>query len=227
MSRLIQIAHAALLLSATGLCLMGAMFFWHLDVALKGAEAQLSADSEEVSADLNQLNVAIQEVNRPCGGKQACGTLADVAKTLNTLRGTAGQVEVAANHENERLGTMDAQEEQLVGDTHAVLVSAKADMESLDDTLRGAQPIEKGLAGEVADLRKATMQLTALESDQNITAMVASLNSAATNIAGVTANANQITADAAAEVHALMHPPKKTFWQAVFAVVHAAEPPIF
>ena len=72
----------------------------------------------------DSLNATIQTVNRPCGSEQPCGTLADVAKTLNTLRGTAGQVEIAAVHENRNLGTLDAQEAQLFQDAHGTLKSA-------------------------------------------------------------------------------------------------------
>jgi ABC-type transporter Mla subunit MlaD len=45
-----------------------------------------------------------------------CGTLADLAKTLNTVRGTFGEIRIAANHENRNLGTLDTQEAKLFED---------------------------------------------------------------------------------------------------------------
>jgi hypothetical protein len=74
----------------------------------------------------DSLNATIQTVNRPCGTEKPCGTLADVAKTLNTFRGTAGQVEIAAIHENRNLGTLDGQEATLFGDFHTTLQSTNA-----------------------------------------------------------------------------------------------------
>lgn len=227
MNRFIKAAHAALLLAATGLCLMGGVFLWHLDHALKAAQEQVSAVSVEAKSALDQLNRTLQIVNRPCGGGHPCGTLADVSKTLNTLRMTAGQVETAANHEDKRLTLVDAQEEQFASDTHAVLIRASTSLDSLNETIRGAQPVEAGLGDEVTALQQATLKLSALESDPNLTAIAGNLNQASISLAGVTDNANKITKDAADEVHALMHPPKKTFWQAIFAVVHAATPPLF
>jgi hypothetical protein len=67
------------------------------------------------------LDLAIAEINRPCGAGESCGLIADLAKTLGTFRGTAGQLETAARHENQRIGTLDGQEQQLATDTHNAL----------------------------------------------------------------------------------------------------------
>jgi hypothetical protein len=46
--------------------------------------------------------------------------LADTAKTLNTVRGTFGQIETAANHEDKNLTLLDGQELTLFNDFHGL-----------------------------------------------------------------------------------------------------------
>jgi hypothetical protein len=47
--------------------------------------------------------------------------LADVNKTLGTFRLTAGQLEIAANHEDKNLSVLDSQEETIFDDFHGML----------------------------------------------------------------------------------------------------------
>jgi hypothetical protein len=105
-------------------------------------------------ATTNSLNSTLLTVNSPCGGGHPCGTLADVAKTLNTVRGTFGQIEVAANHENKNLTNLDAQEAQLFADTHLAF---------------------QGVS-------KATLDLDALFTDPKITTTISSVNTIASNL---------------------------------------------
>jgi hypothetical protein len=70
-----------------------------------------------VKSVANSANQTLALVNRPCE-PAPCGTLADINRTLATARGTMGQVEIAANHEDKNLGTLDAQEATLFADTH-------------------------------------------------------------------------------------------------------------
>lgn len=69
---------------------------------------------------LKTSNRTLQLVNAPCV-PGPCGLLADGAKTLNTARMTMGQVEIAANHEDKNLATLDRQEATIFADTHANL----------------------------------------------------------------------------------------------------------
>lgn len=66
-------------------------------------------------------------VNRPCPGPKdkavACGTLADVNRTLATYRGTAGVMEKALIHENANLDRLDAQEQQAFNHLDATVSS--------------------------------------------------------------------------------------------------------
>jgi hypothetical protein len=71
----------------------------------------------------NRLNRTLDVVDQPCV-PGPCGTLADVAKTLNTVRGTSGQVEILFNHEDKNLHTLDAQEAVFFTDVHGTLTDA-------------------------------------------------------------------------------------------------------
>ena len=64
-----------------------------------------------------------------------CGTLADVAKTLNTVRGTFGEIRIAANHENRNLGTLDTQEATLFDDFHGTATRANTSLDIFNTRL--------------------------------------------------------------------------------------------
>jgi hypothetical protein len=84
--------------------------------------------------DTAKLGRSIDLVNAPCA-PGPCGTLADVGKTLNTARGTFGQIEIAANHENRNLGTLDFQEATLFGDFHGTAVRANTSLDRFNALL--------------------------------------------------------------------------------------------
>jgi hypothetical protein len=97
-----------------------------LDVHSVGADLRkVAGDAHALLRSANgavgRVNVTLDTINRPCGGGQACGTLADVARLLNTYRGTAGQIETALNHENKLLDGRDAQENDLYNKASAAL----------------------------------------------------------------------------------------------------------
>lgn len=106
------------------------------------------------------LNLAVMEINRPCGGDVPCGTLADVAKTLNTFRDTAGQVEIAANHEDQRLALVDAQEEQLADDSHSDLVKLGTAIDAITSLADN-----KDMAGSLAHLNTTSGALAGMATD--------------------------------------------------------------
>lgn len=92
----------------------------------------LAVATASANATIDNVNAAMKTINQPCGDDKPCGTLADVAKTLNTVRGTFGQIEVAANHEDRNLTTLDVQEATLFADTHSTFADADALMVSPD-----------------------------------------------------------------------------------------------
>jgi hypothetical protein len=80
---------------------------------------------------LRNGNRTLAKINAPCV-PGPCGLLADGAKTLNTARMTMGQVEIAANHEDKNLATLDRQESTIFADTHADLDALHALVASPD-----------------------------------------------------------------------------------------------
>jgi hypothetical protein len=112
-------------------------------------------------------------VNQPCGGGKPCGTLADVAKTLNTVRGTFGQVEIAANRFDQHDGALYEQETALYG--------------SARTAIDGLAPVESSLT-------KTTLDFDALVRDPNMTKNLANLQ-VITFEAGGILHDGRITAD--------------------------------
>lgn len=93
----------------------------------------IAATTKNLARASAGINKAIDEVNRPCGEHESCGTIADVNRTLATIRGTAGQIEIAARHENQRLVTLDGQESQLANDTHQAITKLGSAADSIHD----------------------------------------------------------------------------------------------
>jgi hypothetical protein len=101
-----------------------------------GVVTQLTTLLQQFGGVANSLNAAslninrtMDTVNRPCGTKVSGllapdGTLCDFTKTMNTARLTMGQIEVAANHEDKNLTTLDAQETQIANDMHNLFAGA-------------------------------------------------------------------------------------------------------
>lgn len=84
-----------------------------------------------LDADTVKLGNSIDLVNAPCV-PGPCGTVADVGKTLNTVRGTFGQIEIAANHENRNLSTLDTQEATLFEDFHGTATRANTSLDTFN-----------------------------------------------------------------------------------------------
>jgi hypothetical protein len=89
---------------------------------------------DNLASDEAKAGQSIDRVNAPCPAKDAdklhpCGTLADVAKTLNTFRLTTGQIEIAANHEDKNLSHLDQQEDQLFEDFHGTATRANTSLD--------------------------------------------------------------------------------------------------
>jgi hypothetical protein len=100
----------------------------------------------------HSFQATLEAVNRPCVAGRPCGTLADVNRTLASIRGTFGQVELAAKHENAQLTTLDGQERTLFSDLHGVLRDAR-------ETIRGAQgltQVASGTLGATQDTLKSS-----------------------------------------------------------------------
>jgi len=152
----------------------------------KQATASLKV-TDKVGGVLDGAAATLDAVNRPCAAAQVpytveatpvaiihdasstpraavkpCGTLADLNRTLATVRGTFGRIEVAANHEDRNLASLDAQEAQLYADTHASITSFNSLLSSTDVTrfLKSSADTSVQISGIASDVRKEADALT-------------------------------------------------------------------
>lgn len=116
---------------------------------LFGVQQSVAKTQASLSSVASSLNQTIALLNHPCV-PGPCGTIADIGRTLNTARGTMGQIEVAANHEDKNLNTLDQQETLLFQHTDNVVLGLSKTNSDLDDfvtspnlskTLNNAQTI--------------------------------------------------------------------------------------
>jgi hypothetical protein len=114
----------------------------------QGVLNSVTATMGAVDKVVDTANTTMAIVNRPCGEGQACGVLADVDKTLNTASRTMGQVEIAANHEDKRLGIVDTQEQTLFTDAHKTFQDADSLIASsyITDALHNVDTSTKSIA---------------------------------------------------------------------------------
>jgi methyl-accepting chemotaxis protein len=83
-----------------------------------------------------------------------CGTLADIARTLHTIRGTFGTIEIAGNHIDKSLTTYDAQETELVASTNTAIVNLGSTLDYAHQMMVAHQQLLDNLqrlAGNSAD----------------------------------------------------------------------------
>ena len=179
-----------------------------------------------------KANQTFDTINRDCGGGHSCGTLADVAKTLNTVRGTFGQIEVATNHEDKNLATLDRQELTLFADIHSTAVQAQNTLAGVNQTAQAASTALQTANGSIAAAQPLLEAATRTTTDLDKAVNDPAIHQTAAHVESITASGDKIAADAAFEADKLTHPPKVklTFWGGVWTAmqyVHKMMPPIF
>jgi hypothetical protein len=143
----------------------------HLDSGLKPVLANLASASKG-------LDIAIKEINRPCGGHDSCGTIADVNRSLAQVRLAAGQVIAASNHEKEQLDKINDQETAMAGVATTDLTKLGTAIDSINTLASNKQIVE-------------TLSSTAETTKQ---------------LAGASAHLNNIADQADKTFHAMTHP---------------------
>src|ERR1700733_6239835 len=93
---------------------------------------------DTLNTSTGKLGHSIDLLNAPCI-PAPCGTLADVNRTLATVRGTFGVVEAAALHEDRNLGTLDTQEATLFDDLHGTATRANLSLDTFNGLLGSPQ----------------------------------------------------------------------------------------
>jgi hypothetical protein len=176
-----------------------------------------------VAYSLGGFDAVLVTVNRPCGKDASCGTLADVAKTLNTIRGTAGQVEIAAAHENRQLGKIDAQEAQLYADVHATMLNlqemtasltetslqATDDLKTVNMVIQGAQPVLAASAVAVGHADATLGHVDALVEDPAITKFLDASADTALQVDGTSTDVRKVADKISND---FLNPPPKHWW---------------
>lgn len=182
-----------------------------------------------IAASLDLFDGALATINRPCGNGAACGTLADVAKTLNTLRGTAGQIEIAARHENTQLATLDRDEAQLFADLHVTAAGAQQLTASLADTSRAATAALRSADSEIQAMQGATQTLNAslaavppvlahadaLVSDPDLKRILAAAADTTRQVDGTATDVREVADNIS---NKFLHPPPKRWWNYISPV---------
>lgn len=204
----------ALIAVAAGACLVLIKFssaVKHTDDALNGKNGVLVGLSHTL-AGVDQVAVkaggTLDSVNRLCPGPKdparPCGVLADLNRTLATVRGATGQVELAARHENGQLSTLDAQEAILAADLHTVMTAGAGTANAATSAIQRASD---GLATEKPSLDALIKAATTAVANPDVPILIH-------HAAGITASGDEIAKDAADKVHQYAHPAKKkiTFW---------------
>ena len=137
----------------------------------------------------------LDALNRDCsGGKERCGTLADVNQTLHSIRGIFGLIETAAKHENAQLTTLDGQERDLFSDLKSTLSGARETLtaatgfaNAASKTLGTTQDTLKTSQTTLTQLGDASKALADRLNDPHVIALMTYLESTAhhgDNIAG-------------------------------------------
>lgn len=115
--------------------------------ATRAAQRRIDATAPAVTAAaalVQKLGVSVDKVNAPCPPKESdklhpCGTLADVAKTLNTGRGTLGKAEIAMFKFNSHEDELFAQEQSTWKHTDDAVAAFSDSMKHADAILADGQ----------------------------------------------------------------------------------------
>ncbi len=125
------------------------------DVAL----GYLDSATAELGDTAVELHKATAELNAPCA-PGPCGTLADVNRTLGSMRLASGQVTAVSLHEQAQLDDVNAQES-------AIATRTQDDLAKLGTAIDGVAALanNKDLKGSLAHLNTTTDAVSAMATD--------------------------------------------------------------
>jgi len=126
------------------------------------ATKNLVATSANLKTASAGIDVAVTEINRPCGTGDSCGTIATANRALNSIRMAAGQVTAISLKEQDQRVLMNAQETTLATET-------ESDLTKLGTAIDGITALadNRDLAGS---LKQTNTALTAVSGMANETA---------------------------------------------------------
>ncbi len=141
---------------------------------------QVAGDIKGVSTGINSVLAKLLDPCRPVKGHiytvdedKPCGTLADFARTLTTIRGFAGTLEFAGRHLDKSLTTYDKQEADLAKNTndmlanvnstvnfaHNMMVSHQAFLDNLQRLAGNSADTMENVKGITGDIRVQTKKM--------------------------------------------------------------------
>ena len=146
-------ADAAIVNVNTATSKIGAAFT-NAATSVSQAETDVRGVSTQLSGVASGLQYTVTLVNAPCA-PGPCGTVADVNKTLATFRGTAGQIEIAANTFDKNESHFYSQEDQLYNDSDAAVNHLNSLLTSpdLSATIRNTSTITYNLGETTGDFQ--------------------------------------------------------------------------
>ena len=155
---------------------------------------------------LPDLAPTLNAINRPCPipGKTGapCGTLADLNRTLATVRGAVGTVETAGRHYDKQLSTLDKQEAILFKDIHGTATDARSAIADVRTTVNTANSalghvaaVLDGTKTALASVQNDTDAIHTRLTDPRVDNLMDSFNSTGRNVAGMTASGAGILDD--------------------------------
>lgn len=100
-----------------------------VDQISKSVEA-VQSDTASISSSINKTFFLINKTCVPA----PCGTIADVNKAISSYRGLAGTLEIAGNHWDKNLTTLDTQEATLFNDSHDILTNLSTEIDTAHQT---------------------------------------------------------------------------------------------
>ncbi|MFZ3343374.1 MAG: hypothetical protein WA213_21025 [Terriglobales bacterium] len=220
MNRVLQIAHLGLLLAGVALCACGARFLWTLNQTATAEVSQVRDALVSAKKASDQIAVTMEAINLPCNTKDPSGralpvgTLCDIGETMKLAKLNLARFTVIADHEDKRIGVLDAQEAQIASDAHTLALKAGDTVDALTVAAKGLQPLEQNAAGEISDMRIMTAGLSYTIPDIQRTA--AELNATSQNVTQVSQHLNETTGDVQQAVHSYLHPTwPKRIWSAI------------
>ena len=117
----------------------------------------------DLKPTLTKANTALDTINRP-----TTGTLAEITKTTLALKSTLVHIDMAVDHEDKNLTSLDAQERTLFSDAHTTLFQGQQTMLSAQESLQNASSMFATTETTILGVRPVLSHLDTAVTDVDI-----------------------------------------------------------
>jgi hypothetical protein len=184
------------------------LVLWLGVIEFQKVEPELLSFLRDTHKDINTTS---DNLNRNC--TTSCGTLADINRTLGTVRGTFGQVEIAAYSFNKNQSIFFNQEQALARKTEdtlsnldqdliqssGVLNDFSGDLGQFSTTIDGFNSVESSATEEFSALRTTTLSLNDYLNSEYVTGTTK-------NLYDFTGNLDILSGDITKKTHEFLYP---------------------